>query len=81
MDIDYLGWVGNRVRIYITGVFKVPGENVNGRKLVDFCAERELCVSNIYFEYKSLHYYTTVPRGQDGVEVKIMIDLFWLRKI
>ena len=29
----------------MTGVFGVPGENDDGRKVVDFCAETGLCVS------------------------------------
>ena len=34
------------VRAGITGSFRVPGENKNGRRVVEFCAERGLCVSN-----------------------------------
>ena len=40
---------------------------------MEFCVEKELCVDNTYFEHKSLHKYTRVARGQDGVEVKSMI--------
>ena len=32
-------------------------------------------MDNIYFEHKSLHKYARVARGQEGVEVKSMIDL------
>ena len=35
-----------------------------------------LCVGNTHFEHRSLHKYTRVVRGQDGVEVKIDI-VFW----
>ena len=43
--LGYLnGWVGDRVRTGITGAFGVPGENKNGRRMVEFCAERGLCV-------------------------------------
>ena len=59
----------------ITGAFGVPGENKNGRRVVEFCAERGLCVGSTYFEHKSLHKYTRVLRGQDIVEAKSMIDL------
>ena len=48
--------------------------------MVEFCAERGLCVGNTYFEYKSLHKYTGVPRGQDGVEVKDRIDLVLVKR-
>ena len=34
-------------RVSITGGFGVPGENDNDRRVVDFCAERELCIGNI----------------------------------
>ena len=38
---------------------------------MEFCVERGLT----YFEHRSLHKYTRVARGQDGVEVKSLIDL------
>ena len=28
------------------------GKNDNGRRVIDFCAERGLCVSNTYFKHK-----------------------------
>ena len=31
----------------ITGDFGVPGENENGRRVVEFCIEKGLCVGNI----------------------------------
>ena len=40
------GWVGDRLRVGITGGFGVPGENDNDRRVIDFCAERGLSVSN-----------------------------------
>ena len=68
------------MRASITGAFGVPGENENGRRVVEFCAERGLCVDNTHFEHKSLHKYTRVARGQDGEEVKSMIDLVLLKE-
>ena len=38
------GWIGYRTIAGITGDFGVPGENGNCRRLVEFCAERGLCV-------------------------------------
>ena len=32
-------------------------------------------MGNTYFKHRSLHKYTRVARGQDGVEIKSMIDL------
>ena len=60
---DLNRWIGDRTRPHITGAFGVPGENDNGKKVVDFCAERELCVGNTYFKHMSLHMYTEVARG------------------
>ena len=40
-----------------------------------------MCVGNSYFEHKSLSKYTKVARGQDGVEVKSMIDLVLVKRI
>ena len=71
-DLD--GWIGDKIRTGITGAFGVPGENDNHRRVVELCAERGLCISNVYFKHGSLHKYSKVA-GQDGVEVKSMIDL------
>ena len=60
---DLNGWVGDRVRAGITGAFGVPGENENGRRVVEFCAERGMCVGNTYFEHENLHKYTRMARG------------------
>ena len=68
------------MRASITGTFGVPGENYNGKRVVEFCAERGLCVGNIYFTHRSLHKYTRVARGQDRVEVNSMIDLVLVKK-
>ena len=72
---DLNGWIGDRVRASITGAFGVPGENDNERRVVEFYAERGMCVGNIYFKQKSLHEYTRVGRGQGRVEVRSMTDL------
>ena len=40
---DLNEWIGDRARGGITGAFGVPGEN-DGRRLVEFCAERGVCV-------------------------------------
>ena len=45
---DHNGWVGDRTRVGITGAFGVPGENDNGRRVVEFCEERGLCVGNTF---------------------------------
>ena len=37
-------------------------------------------MGNTYFKHKNLHKYTKVARGQDGGEVKIMIDLMLVKK-
>ena len=37
-------------------------------------------MGNTYFEYRSLHKYTKVAMGQDGVEVKSMVDLVLVKK-
>ena len=83
MDIDCVledlkEWIGDRMRAGITGTFRVPGENENGRRLMEFCGERGMCVGNT--SNTSFHKYTRVARGQDGVEVKSMIDLVLVKK-
>ena len=42
---------------------------------MEFCAEKRLCAGNTYFKHRSLHKYTRVGKGQDGVEVRSKIDL------
>ena len=39
-----------------------------------------LCVGNIYFNHRSLHKYKRVAMGQDGVEVKSIIDLMLVKE-
>ena len=54
--LGYLnGSIRDRVRVGITGAFGVPGESDNGRTVVEYYAERRLCVGKTYFEHKSLH--------------------------
>ena len=58
--------------------FGVPGDN--GRRVVELCAESELCVGNTYLKRRSLHKYTRVARVQDRVEVKSMIHMALVKK-
>ena len=64
----------------ISGTFGVPRRNYNGRRVVEFYAKMGLYVGNTYMEHKSFHKYTRVARGQDGVEVKSMLDLVLVKK-
>ena len=68
------------MRAGIIDAFDIPGKSDIGKRVEKFCAERELCVGNTYFEHKSLHKSTSVGRSQDGVDVKNMIDLRDLRE-
>ena len=58
----------------------MPGENDNGRRGVRFCAEIGLCVSNTYFKHRSFHKHTRLGRGQDGAEIKSIIDLVLVKR-
>ena len=78
--LDLNEWVGDRLRVGLTGEFGVPGKNDNGRRAIDFCAKRGLCLVNTYIDHKSLHKYTRVARGQGREEVMIMIDLILGKK-
>ena len=40
---DINGWIRDRTRGGKTGDFGVPGENDNGRRVLEFCAEKGLC--------------------------------------
>ena len=74
------GWIGDRIRDGITGAFGVPRENDNGRRVVELRAEMGLCVGKTYFKHRSLHKYTRVVRGRDGVEIKSLIDLVLVKR-
>ena len=39
-------WIGDRVKAGTTDAFGDPGENENGRRVVEFCVEMGLCVGN-----------------------------------
>ena len=43
---DLNGWVGDRIRGSITGGLGIPRENDNGRRIIDFYAERGLHMGN-----------------------------------
>ena len=45
---DPNGWIGDGTRADITGSFGVPRENDIGRRVVEFCEERSLCVGNTF---------------------------------
>ena len=45
---DVNGWIGDRTRAGISGAFGIAGENDNDRRVVEFCEERGLCVSNTF---------------------------------
>ena len=62
------------------GALGISGENDNGRRVADFCAERGLCVNNTYCEHESLYNYSRRAGGYCGVEAKSMIDLVMVRK-
>ena len=38
------------------------------------------CLWVTYFEHKNFHRYTRVAKGQDGVDIKNMIDLVLVKK-
>ena len=59
---DINGWIGDRTRSGVIGAFGVSGENYNGRRVMELCAERGLCVGNTYFKHRSLHKYTRVTK-------------------
>ena len=39
-------------------------ENGNGKKLLQFCAEDELMVTNTCFQHKDIHKFTWESRGE-----------------
>ena len=75
---DLNRWIGDKTRVRITGAFGIPGENDNGSRVVELCAERGLCVDKTYFKHSSLHKYTSLARGQIGMEVINIIHLVLL---
>ena len=62
--------IGDRVKAGITSAFRVPGENDKGRRVMEFCAERGLCVGKTYFKHRSLYKYTKSGKGARRSEGK-----------
>ena len=58
MMVDLREWFGED----IANAFGVSGENENGRVVVDFCANRGLCMGNRYFWNKYLNKYRIIER-------------------
>ena len=48
---DLNRWAGNRMREVTGCEFRVPSENKNGRREVDFFTKIGLSVGNTYFEH------------------------------
>ena len=76
---DMNGWVGDVECEGIIGKHGVPGVNDNGERVVDFCAEKEFCIGNTYFEHKNIHKYTRIGKARDR-EVRSMIDLILVKR-
>ena len=76
---DLNGWIGNRTRPDIIDAFGVAGENGNGRKLVEFCVERGLCVVT-HILTQNLPKYVIMAKGQDDVEIKSIIYLVLVKR-
>ena len=55
-------------------------EKRNERSVICFCVERGLCMSNTSFEHKSLHKYTWVDGGEDGVEILSTTDRVMVKR-
>ena len=49
---DLNGWIQSRMRSGIIEGFGVPGDNSNGKRMVELFIERGLCVGNIYLKHK-----------------------------
>ena len=77
---DFNGWIGDEKRNGITGGFRVERVNGNGGRMINFCVDRGICVSNTFFEHKSVHKYTRVEVDRNGTEVKSLIDLVLVNK-
>lgn len=67
---DLNGWFGNRVR-GVTRTFGVDGGN--GERIVQFCAEGGMCVTNTFFQNRAINKYTWRSL-RDNVEPNCMID-------
>ena len=62
-----------------TGVIGVPGENDNGRRVEEFCAERGMCVVT-HILNTELCLRTRVAKGQGRVEIKSILDLVLVKR-
>ena len=70
--------IGDRTRAGITGAF--GDDDDDGRRVVEFCAEKGLCLGSTYCNHRSVHKYTRVAEGRKGVKNKSMIDLVLVKR-
>ena len=45
-------------------------KNDDGRRIVDYCTEGELCLGNMYFKHNNLHKYTREGRDQEEEKIR-----------
>ena len=64
---DFNARVGSDYKTYesVVGKFGKGGVNSNGALLLSFCAQRDLCITNTYFNQPNHHYFSWMhPRSK-----------------
>ena len=78
---DFNAHVGNRTSQWqsVIGPYGPDEVNANGERLLDFCANNNLIVSNSWFQHKSIHQLTWYRNG-DRSQPGHMIDLVLINR-
>ena len=71
--------VGDNVKVWgeVIGKQWVAVENGNGMRLLQFCAENDLVVTNTWFQHKDIHKFTWERRGRNQ---RSIIDYFLVKQ-
>ena len=59
---DMNGRVGHERYGNVVGPHGVPNTNRNGKRLREFCEEKNLCITNTWFQHKNIHKCTWYKR-------------------
>lgn len=71
--------VGNNAKVWreVIGKQGEVVENGNGKRLLQFCAENDMVVTNTWFQHKDIHKFTWECRGRNQ---RSIIDYFLVRR-
>ena len=73
---DFNGHVGKEIEVFkgVHGGYGIGEQNAGGRMLLEFCEEKELCVTNTWFQKKH-NRKVTFKAGEFASEIDFVLIL------